>query len=96
MANKSKSYKAGHDLAMDEIRTTLVNGLDEFNKLSVFINFVIKTVGTPVDSNVKDFYEGVVDAATEQWNKTSDSEIQELNDLKKDIDSEIATRKHVA
>jgi len=80
MANNS--YKFGYDRTVEIINTVLVNGLDEFMKVSVFIGTVVKLVQLPEDADAKTFFAGVVDACNKEWITEKAAEIAELEQEK--------------
>lgn len=71
-------YNLGFTQAEEQLKTMLVNGIDEFQKLPVLINCVVRMLETPANANPKVYYEGVVDACTQAWDAEKKIEIQEL------------------
>jgi hypothetical protein len=89
----SASYKLGFEIARDEAKTILVNGLDEFGHVGTFISFLINLLGTPnnVESH-NQFFEGVVDAAKEVWDSARNEDIKELREIRDAVNAEIKER----
>jgi hypothetical protein len=85
MANNKKDYQVGYDAAITEIKTLLVNGIDEFRKISIFIHSILGNIQVPQDADTKSFYEGVVDACNEAWKNAKLSEIADLESEQRQV-----------
>lgn len=86
--NESKPYIVGFETAMKNINTSLVNGLDEFKHPTNFINYLLHTVAAPIDVEIKEFVQGVIDAGLTEWKKAKNDEIIQLTLEKESLEEE--------